>query len=194
MWELHVTAGLTILIYLRNLLEEYRNSNSSMHLSIICKLICRDYLEDEVKEMPVTRPIYLLGESLGGILALAVASQRADLVDRVVVVNPATSFPRSVWARIAPLLPRLNKVSTWNNRQEKSLRELKIIVRGEFICCENYFSVWSRTHRQRSCGNMVWFIYWHGYSPNEIFLYWTLIKLKHHWTQGSLFSQGSLAI
>lgn len=56
------------------------------------------------------RPAYLLGESFGGVLALAVAQARPDLVDRVVLVNPATSFPRSVWPALGPLLPRVPKV------------------------------------------------------------------------------------
>ena len=60
--------------------------------------------------MPVLRPIYLLGESLGGVLAIAVAAERPDLIDRIVLVNPATSYPRSMWSRLAPLLPTLNKV------------------------------------------------------------------------------------
>ena len=55
--------------------------------------------------MPPERPVYLLGESFGGVLALAVAAELPDLVDRVVLVNPATSFPRSVWPLLGPLLP-----------------------------------------------------------------------------------------
>lgn len=75
-----------------------------------CTVACREYLEKEVADVPVTRPIYLLGESMGCIAALAVACERPDLVDRVVIVNPATSYPRSLAARLAPILPRLNKV------------------------------------------------------------------------------------
>lgn len=56
------------------------------------------------------RPVYLLGESFGAVLALAVAAQRPDLVDRLVLVNPATSFQRSVWPSLGPLLPRVPKV------------------------------------------------------------------------------------
>ena len=43
-------------------------------------------------------------------MALAVAAERPDLVDRAVLVNPATSFPRSPWPRLGPLLPRIPKV------------------------------------------------------------------------------------
>ena len=71
---------------------------------------CSAYLEQKVAESPVERPIYLLGESMGGIFALAVAAGRADLVDRVVVVNPATSFPNSIWPIVGPIMFGLNEV------------------------------------------------------------------------------------
>ena len=73
-------------------------------------------MELEVADCPPERPVYLLGESFGGVIALAVAAERPDLVDRVVLVNPATSFPRSPWPRLGPLLPRIPKVhraSAW---------------------------------------------------------------------------------
>lgn len=50
--------------------------------------------------IPPTRPIYLLGESFGGILALAVGAAVPEFVDRIVIVNPATSFPESPWASV----------------------------------------------------------------------------------------------
>ena len=59
---------------------------------------------------PLERPVYLLGESFGGILALAAAAARPDLVDRVILANPATSYPQSVWPTLGPLLPRVPKV------------------------------------------------------------------------------------
>lgn len=55
--------------------------------------------------------MYLLGESFGGILALAVAAARPDLVDRIVLVNPATSFPRTQWQRLGPLLTSVPQAS-----------------------------------------------------------------------------------
>lgn len=61
-------------------------------------------------QSPPERPVYLLGESFGGVLALAVAEARPDLVDRVVLVNPATSFPRSLWPMLGPFLPQVPKV------------------------------------------------------------------------------------
>ena len=74
-------------------------------------LLCRRYLEVIVGQSPPERPVYLLGESFGGVLALAVARERPDLVDRVVLVNPATSFQRSPWPMLGPLLPRVPKVA-----------------------------------------------------------------------------------
>ena len=69
-----------------------------------------EYLATEVGACDPQRPVYLLGESFGAVLALAVAAQRPDLVDRLVLVNPATSFQRSVWPSLGPLLPQVPKV------------------------------------------------------------------------------------
>jgi len=67
-------------------------------------------MEAEVGACDPQRPVYLLGESFGALLALAVAAARPDLVDRLVLANPATAFPRSPWARLGPLLPRVPPV------------------------------------------------------------------------------------
>tara|TARA_B110000240_G_scaffold22136_1_gene22453 strand:+ start:204 stop:2621 length:2418 start_codon:yes stop_codon:yes gene_type:complete len=53
------------------------------------------------------RVVYLLGESMGGLVALGVAQQRPDLVDKLVLVNPGSSFDRSVWPLLGPWLPSL---------------------------------------------------------------------------------------
>ena len=87
-------------------------------------------MEIIVGESPPERPVYLLGESFGGVLALAVARERPDLVDRVVLVNPATSFQRSPWPMLGPLLPRVPKVGQAANlgcilRVSPSLRVLR---------------------------------------------------------------------
>ena len=57
------------------------------------------------------RPVYLLGESFGAVLALAVASAKTDLVDRLVLINPATSYEASIWPRLGPALAKLPDVS-----------------------------------------------------------------------------------
>ena len=56
------------------------------------------------------RPVYLLGESFGAVLALAVAHDKPDLVDRLVLVNPATSYEKSIWPRVGPLLAEVPDV------------------------------------------------------------------------------------
>lgn len=69
--------------------------------------IVTKFLKEEVPLHPPTRPIYILGESFGGVLALAVAKEAPHLVDRLVLVNPATSFEDSLWPLIGPLLPNV---------------------------------------------------------------------------------------
>lgn len=63
-------------------------------------------VEAEIARAAPTRPVYLLGESFGGIMALALA-ERLPKVDRVVLVNPATSFADSPWPVAGPLLTAL---------------------------------------------------------------------------------------
>ncbi|XP_027350946.1 acyltransferase-like protein At3g26840, chloroplastic [Abrus precatorius] len=53
------------------------------------------------------RPIYLVGESLGGCLALAVAALNPDMDLVLILANPATSFSRSQLQLLAPLLEAL---------------------------------------------------------------------------------------
>lgn len=73
-------------------------------------MMSRQYLDEEVLQQPPERPVYLLGESFGCVLSLAVATKRPALVDRIVLVNPATSFEQSVWSQIGPLLPSIPRV------------------------------------------------------------------------------------
>ena len=49
--------------------------------------------------------VYLIGESMGGMLALCVAASRPDLIKRLILVNPASSFDKSVWPTLGPALP-----------------------------------------------------------------------------------------
>jgi pimeloyl-ACP methyl ester carboxylesterase len=64
---------------------------------------CVAHITSIAAEIPPTRPIYLWGESFGGILALAIGAAAPECVDRIVVVNPATSFPESPWASVRHL-------------------------------------------------------------------------------------------
>lgn len=50
-------------------------------------------IEGEQKRIP-SRPIYLCGESFGGCLALKLAAHFPQLCDRLILVNPASSFNR----------------------------------------------------------------------------------------------------
>ncbi|KAK9272317.1 hypothetical protein L1049_002688 [Liquidambar formosana] len=50
------------------------------------------------------RPIYIVGESLGGCLALAVAARNPDIDLVLILANPATSFSKSPLQPLIPLL------------------------------------------------------------------------------------------
>ncbi len=43
------------------------------------------------------RPVYLCGESFGGCLALNIALKAPQLIDRLILVNPASSFKQQPW-------------------------------------------------------------------------------------------------
>ncbi|KZV31514.1 acyltransferase-like protein chloroplastic [Dorcoceras hygrometricum] len=62
-----------------------------------------DVIRDEHRKNP-TRPIYLVGESFGGSLALSVAANNPTIDLVLILVNPGTSFNRS---HLNPLLPVL---------------------------------------------------------------------------------------
>lgn len=53
------------------------------------------------------RQVYLCGESFGACLAMLVASQAPELIHRLILINPASSFCRNPWlqwiASMAPL-------------------------------------------------------------------------------------------
>ncbi|MEO0351921.1 MAG: alpha/beta fold hydrolase [Cyanobacteria bacterium P01_A01_bin.15] len=51
------------------------------------------------------RPVFLCGESFGACLALGAISYRPDLFDRLILINPASSFNRQLWSGLgAPLV------------------------------------------------------------------------------------------
>ncbi|KAH9791693.1 AB hydrolase-1 domain-containing protein [Citrus sinensis] len=60
-------------------------------------------VRSEVKRSP-NRPIYLVGESLGACIALAVASCNPDVDLVLILANPATSFSKSQLQTVLPLL------------------------------------------------------------------------------------------
>jgi pimeloyl-ACP methyl ester carboxylesterase len=50
------------------------------------------------------RPVYLCGESFGGCLALQLAMREPDTFDRLILINPASSFNRQTWRCWSPLI------------------------------------------------------------------------------------------
>eukprot|EP01025_Chloroclados_australasicus_P007168 TRINITY_DN12288_c0_g1_i1.p1 TRINITY_DN12288_c0_g1~~TRINITY_DN12288_c0_g1_i1.p1 ORF type:complete len:714 (+),score=35.25 TRINITY_DN12288_c0_g1_i1:137-2278(+) len=66
--------------------------------------IVKEYLVLAAQQSTTDRPIYLFGDSFGGVLAMAVAVECKDIVDRLILVNPASSFPRTPWKQLAPIL------------------------------------------------------------------------------------------
>ncbi|PKI44658.1 hypothetical protein CRG98_035013 [Punica granatum] len=53
------------------------------------------------------KPIYLVGDSFGGCVALAVASRNPSIDLVVILANPATSFGQSQLQRLLPVLEAL---------------------------------------------------------------------------------------
>lgn len=73
-------------------------------------------IENEQKLVP-SRPIYLCGESFGGCLALKLAAHFPQLCNRLILINPASSFNRQSWmgwgASVTQWLPNpLYRLST----------------------------------------------------------------------------------
>uniref|UniRef100_A0A7N0UA87 AB hydrolase-1 domain-containing protein n=1 Tax=Kalanchoe fedtschenkoi TaxID=63787 RepID=A0A7N0UA87_KALFE len=71
------------------------------------------------------RPIYLVGDSFGGCLALAVAARSRDIDLVVILANPATSFRRS---QLQPLFPILE---SWPDELHFALPYLLSFVMGD---------------------------------------------------------------
>lgn len=64
------------------------------------------------------RPVYLCGESFGGCLALKIAAAHPTLFDRMILINPASSYAQLPWMRwgsgLTPLIPSpLYQLSTY---------------------------------------------------------------------------------
>ena len=58
--------------------------------------------QTELKKIP--RQVYLCGESFGGCIALNVLAQAPELFDRIILVNPASSFHRVPWLFLGSFL------------------------------------------------------------------------------------------
>lgn len=73
----------------------------------LVRVVC-EYLEAHIasrRSDGETTDVFLVGESMGGLLALCVACERPDLITRLILVNPASSFDKSVWPVLGPALP-----------------------------------------------------------------------------------------
>lgn len=61
---------------------------------------------EEARRRP-WRPVYLVGEEFGGVLALAIAARNPELDLLLILANPATSFRDSQLNSLLPLLSNL---------------------------------------------------------------------------------------
>lgn len=52
------------------------------------------------------RLVYLCGESFGGCLVMHVLTQWPELFERIILINPASSFRRLPWMHLGPLIMR----------------------------------------------------------------------------------------
>jgi pimeloyl-ACP methyl ester carboxylesterase len=59
--------------------------------------------EAELAQTP-QRPVYLCGESFGGCLALKVLIQAPKLFEKIILINPASSFHQVPWLNLGSLL------------------------------------------------------------------------------------------
>ncbi|KAG5189677.1 alpha/beta-hydrolase [Tribonema minus] len=66
---------------------------------------CSSFLEGALAMRSMDKAV-LVGESFGGVLALALAGRRPELIQQAFTINPATSFPDTAWPRLGRLLVR----------------------------------------------------------------------------------------
>ncbi len=111
----------------------------------LAKAIAQRIKNDLTQSSHPDRDVYLCGESFGGCLALKVATHCPDIVNRLILVNPASSFNKTFWTRWAvdtvralpapmyslgcsilmPFLANLNRVST--NEQQILLNAMRSV-------------------------------------------------------------------
>lgn len=63
-----------------------------------------EFFLNALGDLPASQPVYVMGESFGGLLALSMAGRCPGIIDRVVLVNPATSYSQSLWPLIGPIV------------------------------------------------------------------------------------------
>ena len=57
---------------------------------------------EALRQMP--SPVVLIGDSCGALFASYVASKASKLISSLVLINPATSFDRTAWSNLAPIV------------------------------------------------------------------------------------------
>jgi pimeloyl-ACP methyl ester carboxylesterase len=73
--------------------------------ALTCKVA--ELIRAEVGSDAPRRALYLVGESFGGCLALKLAIAEPELCDRLILVNPASSFKQQPWMRWATYFTHL---------------------------------------------------------------------------------------
>ncbi|KAH9307321.1 hypothetical protein KI387_035232, partial [Taxus chinensis] len=96
-----------------------------------------------------SRPIYLVGECLGGCLALALAAHNPDIDLTLVLVNPATCFSRS---HLQPWFPLMDSLSD----DLSSILPFKATsILGDLVCMSLVNNGWSPPSVQRTLAKLI---------------------------------------
>lgn len=71
----------------------------------VSRLISQE-ADDYIEKFEDTPAIYLCGESFGGCLAMQLLTLSPQLFDRVILINPASSFRKLPWMQLGPMITR----------------------------------------------------------------------------------------
>ncbi|MEL6493204.1 MAG: alpha/beta hydrolase [Cyanobacteria bacterium J06634_6] len=102
-------------------------------------------IETEVEQTSQQRrrPVYLCGESFGGCLAMQVLTLSPHLFERVILVNPASSFRKLPWMQLGPLITRQMPSMTYRYSSKGLLPfliEKKRVALRDRVALENAMS------------------------------------------------------
>lgn len=78
------------------------------------------FINDMVSAAANDRPIVLVGESFGGLLAPAVALRVQHKLSGLVLVNPATSFDQTQWTSLLPVVASVGQQKQQPNIERRS--------------------------------------------------------------------------
>ncbi|KDP23609.1 hypothetical protein JCGZ_23442 [Jatropha curcas] len=113
------------------------------------------FVEETVRIEQVSspaKPIYLVGDSLGGCLALAVAARNPKIDLVLILVNPATSFGRS---QLQPLLPVLEALPDGFNNAVSYLLSFIMGDPLKMAMVDIDYALPSRSKIEKLSGNLV---------------------------------------